>query len=93
MTSPPTRIDDTLLNLLRCPQTGEPLRVATADEVDAANRKIAAGTVRDAAGEIVTEPLDGGLITAGGSWLYAIRDQIPTMIPEEAIAVDQLQSP
>lgn len=92
MTSPPTLIDDTLLSLLRCPKTGEPLRAATADEVDAANNQISAGTLRDAAGEIVTEPLGGGLITVGGNWLYAIRDEIPTMIPEEAIATDQLQS-
>ena len=93
MTSPPTPIDDTLLSLLRCPRSGEPLRVATADEVAAANQQISAGTLRDAAGEIITEPLGGGLITAGGTWMYAIRDQIPTMIPEEAIATDQLQSP
>ena len=82
-----------LLSLLRCPRTGDALRVATADEVAAANQQISAGTLRDAGGERVTEPLGGGLITADGSWMYAIRDGIPTMIPEEAIAADQLQSP
>lgn len=91
VTAPPNTIDATLLSLLRCPQTGEQLRPATPGEVDAANGRIAAGELRDASGEIVAEPLGGGLMTLCGSWLYPVRDQIPTMIPEEAIAADQLQ--
>lgn len=91
MTSISTHIDDTLLGLLRCPRTGSQLRPATNEEVNAANGRIAAGQLRDASGEIVAEPLEGALVTLCGAWLYPIRDQIPTMIPEEAIAADPLQ--
>ncbi|WP_164103992.1 Trm112 family protein [Candidatus Laterigemmans baculatus] len=85
MTDPPTPLDPALLSLLRCPQTGSELRAATAEEVERTNRRIAAGELRDASGEPVHEPLGGGLVTRCGTWLYPIRDQIPTMIPEEAI--------
>lgn len=85
MTQTPPSIDPTLLDMLRCPQTGSRLRPATVAEVEGANRRIASRELRDASGETVTEPLDGGLITLCGTWLYPIRDQIPAMIPEEAI--------
>jgi uncharacterized protein YbaR (Trm112 family) len=33
----------------------------------------------------VKQPIDGGLCS--GSWLYPIRDHIPTLIADEAIAI------
>ena len=81
-----------LLDLLRCPQTGSPLRPATADELARLNERIESQsqTIRDASGEPVAERLDAALVTRCGTWLYAIRAQIPAMIPEEAIAGEHL---
>ena len=78
-------IDPELLNLLRCPQTTQPVRPVTDAELEMVNAKIAAGTCRDASGELVRESLTAGLVSECETWLYPIRDSIPAMIAEESI--------
>jgi uncharacterized protein YbaR (Trm112 family) len=78
-------IDPELLNLLRCPQTAQPVRPATDDELVMVNAKIASGMCRDASGELVHESLKAGLVSECETWLYPIRDSIPAMIAEESI--------
>ena len=79
------QLDSELIQLLRCPQTGKAVQAAAPSIIAAVNLQIKAGDCRAASGEIVTEPLQGGLLTECGTWLYPIRDAIPTMIAEESI--------
>lgn len=81
----PAGLDSELIQLLRCPQTGKPVQNAAPSQIATVNLQIVAGDCRDASGEIVTEKLQGGLISECGTWLYPIRDAIPTMIAEESI--------
>lgn len=85
MNSAPFSIDAQLLAMLRCPQTGHPLIQATNDQITQVNASIAAKACRDASGELVSEPIQSGLVSQCGTWLYPIRDAIPTMIAEESI--------
>ena len=74
-----------LLRILCCPETHQEVRVAESAVVDKLNQQIAAGVLKNRAGQPVREKIDGGLIRADGKFLYPIRGQIPVMLVDEAI--------
>ena len=80
-------MDDQLLQILACPEDKSPVKLADSALLERLNTAIAAGTVQNRGGEAVKEPLQGGLVRQDGQWLYPIRDDIPIMLVEEAIAV------
>jgi uncharacterized protein len=86
----PVHIDKDLLGILCCPETK--LEVSLADDVlierlnDAVNR----GTLMNKGKKPVTELLDGGLIRADRKILYPIREDIPVMLIEEGIPLDDI---
>ena len=80
-------IDQELLNILACPETKEPVRMAEESLVTQVNGLIQAGKLQNLGGEKVREPIDGGLIRKDGKVLYPIRDEIPIMLVEESIAL------
>ncbi|HKI98130.1 MAG TPA: Trm112 family protein [bacterium] len=80
-------IDEQLLEILACPEDKSPVRLAEAELVARINAAIAAGRLQNRGGVPVTEPIDGGLVRADGKWLYPIRDDIPVMLIDEAIAL------
>ena len=78
-------LDAELLKILCCPETHETLTLADALRIDRLNQQIAAGQLRNRAGQPVTEKLDGGLIRADRRFLYPIRQDIPVLLIDEAI--------
>jgi uncharacterized protein YbaR (Trm112 family) len=78
-------LDAELLKILCCPETHEALALADAPLIDRLNLRIAAGQLRNRAGQPVTEKLDGGLIRADRRFLYPIRQDIPVLLIDEAI--------
>lgn len=83
-------IDSELLNILVCPENKTPVTVADDALIEKMNAAIAEGTLKNRAGEIVTEAIDGGLQREDGTLLYPIRDDIPIMLIDEAIPCDQV---
>jgi uncharacterized protein YbaR (Trm112 family) len=83
-------IADHLLEILRCPQSRTRLRPADAEVVVRLNRKISAGELVNLVGERVERLIDGGLIREAGDLLYPIVDEIPVLLPDEAIDLAQL---
>ena len=81
-------LDSKLLDMLRCPLTRTPLQVASEELVAAINSEIADSAARDRLGQLVQQPIETGLLTSDGQWLYPIRDGIPTMVADEAIQVE-----
>lgn len=81
-------IDQQLLDILACPETHETVALADEALVDTVNRRIEAGQLLNRAGDKVTEPIDGGLVRADGRYLYAIREDIPIMLLEQAIPLE-----
>lgn len=65
-------MDASLLELLCCPVTRQPLRTADA------------GTLRRAA-EKTSQVLEEGLVREDGSVLYPVIHGIPVLLPEEGI--------
>jgi uncharacterized protein len=78
-------IDQELLEILRCPETREPVALIGDDEIKRMNAAIADGKVKNRAGEAVSAAIDGGLLREDGKYLYPIRDDIPIMLIEEAL--------
>jgi uncharacterized protein len=78
-------IDPELLKILCCPETHQEVRLAEAAVIDKLNGQIAAGTLRNRAGQPVQEKIDGGLVRTDGRYLYPIRRDIPVMLVDEGI--------
>ena len=74
-----------LLEILVCPETKQPLRVADETVIADLNEKIAAGTLRNRGGDKVAKAISEGLIREDGRALYIVDDDIPVMLVEESI--------
>jgi len=83
-------VDPELLKILVCPENKTAVALADDALVAKANAAIEAGTLKNRAGEIVKEQIDGGLVREDRVYLYAIRDDIPIMLIDEAIPLAQL---
>lgn len=77
-----------LLDILCCPETHQRLNLATPAQVEAVNKKIAAGQANSIRGMRVTEAIEGGLMRSDGKAMYPIRRDIPVMLINEAISME-----
>lgn len=73
-----------LLDLLCCPETRQPLRAATAEELAVVNRE----GMLNRAGRIVGQPVATGLVREDRAVLYPIWDGIPCLLIEEGFALN-----
>ena len=80
-------IDPGLLKLLCCPETRLPLAEADAALVADLNQQVAAGTLKNGTGEAIGDKLDGALVRSDKAVAYPIRNRIPILLAEEAIAL------
>ena len=78
-----------LLKMLVCPENRSSLSIASSDLIARLNRAIALGRLQNRAGEKLKTPLEGGLLRADQSLLYPIMDDIPMLLVDEAIYLDQ----
>jgi uncharacterized protein YbaR (Trm112 family) len=83
-------VDASLVAILACPETHQPVHVADEATVAKLNAAIAAGTVKNSDGEAVGEAIQTGLIREDGAYLYPVRDEIPVMLIGEAIPLAEL---
>jgi uncharacterized protein YbaR (Trm112 family) len=83
-------VDKDLVAILCCPETKQTVSLADEALIERVNGAIGRGEVRNKAKKQVTERLDGGLLRADKKVLYPIREDIPVMLIEEAIPLDQL---
>lgn len=82
-------IDQSLLDILVCPETKQPLRVADAALLESLNASIAQGTLTNRGGRIVTAGLTEALVREDGGALYPVRDEIPIMLIDESIPLSR----
>ncbi len=84
-------VDPELIKILVCPEDKTPVVPAEEDVVASANEAIEAGTLKNRGGDVVEARIDGGLVREDQAYLYPIRDDIPIMLIDEAIPLDQLK--
>ena len=74
-----------LVEILACPETKQPVRLASADELAGINERVAGGELRNRGGKPPERPFDEALIREDGRVAYPVDDGIPVMLIEESI--------
>ncbi|MCU0229263.1 MAG: hypothetical protein MUF01_16660 [Bryobacterales bacterium] len=82
-----------LVDILCCPVTKTPVRLATPEELATLNAAIALGKVKHADGSTVDAALEEALITEDKASVYKVLDSIPIMLKEQAIPLAELALP
>lgn len=83
-------IEKELLEIIVCPKTQTPLRVAGEKLMARLNEAIAAGRIKNGGGQAVEKPLAGGLVCQDDTLLYPVVDDIPVLLIDEAIPLEQI---
>jgi len=83
-------VDPELLEILVCPENKTPVALADDAIIAKINAAIEAGTLKNRGGESVDAKVDGGLVREDQAYVYPIRDDIPIMLIDEAIALESL---
>ena len=78
-------VSSELVEILVCPETKQPVAIASQDVLARVNDKISAGSLRNRGGEKVEKAITEGLLREDGKILYAVDDGIPVMLIEESI--------
>ncbi len=79
-------VDKELLDILCCPETKQDLTLLDNKTVEEINKQIRLGKVKNRGGEPVKDPIDAGLLREDKKFFYPIREDIPIMLIDEAIA-------
>ena len=83
-------VDPELLKILVCPENKTPVSLVDDGIIEKANSAIEAGTLKNRGGEVVDKPIDAALVREDNAYMYPIRDDIPIMLIDEAVPMDQL---
>lgn len=78
-------LDSKLLDILCCPETRGCLKLADEALLASLNQAAAAGSLKNAAGEKISETLTEVLVNEDGSRAYIVREGIPVLLSDEAI--------
>jgi len=80
-------VSSELLEILVCPETKQPVKLASDEVLAALNQTIAAGDLRNRGGKKLENPISEGLVREDGKVLYPVDDGIPVMLIEESIEI------
>ncbi len=83
-------LDKDLLAILCCPETKQAVTLADAALIQRLNESIKSRRLQNKGKQVVTEPIEGGLLRADAKILYPIRENIPVMLIEEGIPLDEV---
>ena len=79
-----------ILATLCCPEDRSELSLAGESLITEINTVIRRGRLRNRAGQVVEQLIDGGLTRASGDVMYPIIEGIPVLVRDEGILLSQL---
>ncbi len=82
-----------MLDFICCPVTRSSLELLPERELAQLNDLIAAKRIRNREDTLVDAPLTEALVTRSGKLIYPIRDGVPLLLEEQAMALQQLEGP
>ena len=82
-----TAADPELLAILRCPESLQPVRLADDSMVQRLLQQARQGTLKNLQGAKVEADFEGLLVREDGNRAYLVRDGIPVMLIDEAVAL------
>ena len=82
-------IDESLLLLLCCPLSRQPLAFAPPELLARLESERVAGTLRNRAGQPLAEPIEAGLVRADGALFFPVCSGIPLLVADESVALSR----
>lgn len=83
-------ISKELLDILLCPETRQGLTLAEPALLEQLNREVGASKLRNKAGHVIEQHLDGALVREDRQTAYPIIDGLPIMLIDQAIPLAQV---
>lgn len=84
-------ISQELLDILVCPETHQKLKMMEPAEFGRLTQLQRQGQLKNRAGEPVKEQPEAALVREDGEYAYLILEEIPVMLVDEAIPLNQLK--
>ena len=82
-----TAVDPDLLSILRCPETLQGLRLAEERQLEQLLSTARRGSLKNQQGQAVPADFQALLVREDGKKGYLVRDGIPVMLIDEAVAL------
>lgn len=83
-------ISQQLLDILVCPEDRTPLALADRALLERLNSAILAGRIKNRSGNSVEATVEAALVREDGRQLYLIVDDIPNLLADRSVCLDQL---
>jgi len=83
-----TAVDPDLLAILRCPESLQPFRLADVGMVGRLLDQARHGSLKNLQGSTVPADFEALLVREDGRRAYLVRDGIPVMLIDEAVALE-----
>ena len=78
-------IDQELLEILVCPETHQPIKLADEALLSTLNGQVKAKTLKNRQGQMVEAEITEALVREDGKCVYLIDDGIPVMLIDERV--------
>tara|TARA_Y100001935_G_scaffold57176_1_gene47717 strand:- start:408 stop:677 length:270 start_codon:yes stop_codon:yes gene_type:complete len=85
-------MNEKILKLICCPSSKKQLKILNEESLANLNQAISAGLIKNNQGKILKDEIERALITEDYELAYIVRDDIPVLLENESIKMNQLEN-